>query len=250
MLQYTFDWSFVTRPQFLDLLIDGTVRTIALAALSGALSFVLGMLLAAARLWPSAWLRLSANAVVEVMRNIPALFWILFFYFVLPELLPAAMGKALHEWPGYAFAAGVMGLAVDNGAYLSDIFRNGMVKVSKGQRDAAAGCGLSLWQECRWLLCPQSLRAMAPAIGNRAIHNFKNTSLCAAIALPELTWATQQIESITFRGLEVTMVATVVYALLSMSIALVLTHGLRAKVLGCAQVGAQSSSPGSFHVVR
>lgn len=219
MLQYDFDWSFVSRPQFVGLLIDGTARTLALAVLSGALSFALGALIAVARLWPSAWVRMPANAAVEVVRNVPALFWILFFYFVLPELLPREIGKALHEWSGYAFAAGVMGLAVDNGAYLSDILRNGMVKVPRGQRDAAASCGMSVWQECMWILCPQSLRAMMPAIANRMIHNFKNTSLCVAIALPELTWATQQIESITFKGLEVTLVATVVYAIVSLSIA-------------------------------
>lgn len=227
MLQYDFDWSFIARPQFVDLLVDGTARTLALAVISGALSFVLGALVAVARLWPSAWMRMPANLAVEIVRNIPALFWILFFYFVLPELLPGEVGKVLHEWPHYAFAAGVMGLAVDNAAYLSDILRNGMVKVSRGQRDAAASCGMSVWQECMSILCPQSLRAMMPAIANRMIHNFKNTSLGVAIALPELTWATQQIESITFKGLEVTLVATVVYAFISLSIAFGLSRVFR-----------------------
>ncbi len=245
MLQYEFDWSFVTRPQFLGLIVDGTIRTIALAVLSGALSFVLGALIAVARLWPSAFVRMPANAMVEVVRNVPALFWILFFYFVLPELLPSALGKTLHEWSGYAFAAGVMGLAVDNGAYLSDILRNGMVKVPKGQRDAAASCGMSVWQECLHILCPQSLRAMMPAIANRMIHNFKNTSLCVAIALPELTWATQQIESITFKGLEVTLTATILYAVVSLSIA----YGLSCCFRTRARIGARVEE-GQGDVVR
>jgi polar amino acid transport system permease protein len=219
MLRYDFDWSFVARPQFVEMLIDGTGRTIALAVLSGALSFVFGAVMAAARLWPSVLVRIPANTLVEIVRNVPALFWVLFFYFVFPELLPARMGQALHEWSGYAFVAGVMGLAVDNGAYISDILRNGMVKVSTGQREAAASCGMSVWQECLHILCPQSLRAMMPAIANRLIHNFKNTSLCMAIALPELTWAVSQIESITFKGLEVTLVATIVYATVSLAIA-------------------------------
>lgn len=231
MLQYDFDWSFVARPQFLSLIVDGTLRTVAVAVLSGVLSFVLGAFVAVARLWPSALVRMPANAMVEIVRNVPALFWILFFYFVLPELLPTSMGKVLHEWEGYSFAAGVMGLAVDNGAYLSDVLRNGMVKVPKGQRDAAASCGMSVWQECLWVLCPQSLRAMMPAIANRMIHNFKNTSLCIAIALPELTWATQQIESITFKSLEVTLVATMVYAVISLSLAFALSRCFRLKAL-------------------
>jgi polar amino acid transport system permease protein len=229
MLRYDFDWSVLVRPQFLDLIVDGIGRTVALAALSGLLSFVIGALIAVARLWPSAFVRLPANGLVEVVRNVPALFWILFFYFVLPELLPTAMGQALHRWPHYAFVAGVLGLAVDNGAYLSDILRNGMVKIHHGQRDAAASCGMSVWQECLWVLCPQSLRAMMPAIANRMVHNFKNTSLCIAIALPELTWATQQIESITFKGLEVTAVSTLTYAVGSLLIAFMLSRVLGRK---------------------
>jgi polar amino acid transport system permease protein len=224
MLHYDFDWSIVTRPQFLHLVVDGLGRTVALAVISGLLSFVLGALMAAARLSPSAFVRTPANGLVELVRNVPSLFWILFFYFVLPELMPAPIGKALHEWPSYAFVSGVLGLSIDNGAYLSDILRNGMAKIPKGQRDAAASCGMSVWQECVWVLCPQSLRMMMPAIANRMVHNFKNTSLCIAIALPELTWATQQIESITFKGLEVTAVSTLTYAIGSLSIAFALSR--------------------------
>jgi len=224
MLHYDFDWTIVARPQFVNLVVDGLGRTMALAAISGALSFVLGALMAAARLSPSAVVRTPANALVEVVRNVPSLFWILFFYFVLPELMPAPIGKALHEWPSYAFVSGVLGLSIDNGAYLSDILRNGMAKIPKGQREAAASCGMSVWQECVWVLCPQSLRMMMPAIANRMVHNFKNTSLCIAIALPELTWATQQIESITFKGLEVTAVSTLTYAAGSLLIAFVLSR--------------------------
>lgn len=219
MLRYDFDWSIVLRPQFLELMLDGLSRTLWLALCSGLLSFGLGTLLAAARLRPSPWIRLPANAAVEAVRNVPALFWILFFYFVLPELLPAAWGRVLHEWPSYAFVAGVLGLTLDNSAYLSDILRNGMARVSQGQRDAAASCGLSTWQECRWVLWPQTLRSMMPAVANRMVHNFKNTSLCVAIALPELTWATQQIESITFKGLEITAATTLAYAAGSLLIA-------------------------------
>lgn len=224
MLRYSFDWSILTRQQFLEMLLEGAGRTLALALLSGALSFAFGALIAFARLAPSPLVRLPANGLVELVRNLPALFWILFFYFGLPELLPARVGQALHAWPAYAFVAGVLGLAVDNGAYLSDILRNGMARIGRGQRDAAASCGLSVWQECAGVLCPQALRQMMPAIANRMVHNFKNTSLCVAIALPELTWATQQIESITFKGLEVTAATTLVYAFGSLTLAYALSR--------------------------
>jgi polar amino acid transport system permease protein len=70
---------------------------------------------------------------------------------------------------------------------------------------------------------------MMPAIANRMIHNFKNTSLCVAIALPELTWATQQVESVTFKGLEVTAAATLIYATGSFTIAFLLSRFNRKK---------------------
>lgn len=246
MLHYDFDWSFLAKPAFTGMIVDGIGRTLALALLSGLLSLLLGALLALARVSPRRLLRLPADTAVEVVRNVPALFWVLLFYFVVPELLPAAIGQALHAWPGYAFAAGTLGLAVDNAAYLSDILRNGMARVPQGQRDAAASCGMSLWQESLWILCPQTLRAMAPAISNRMLHNFKNTSLCVAIALPELTWATQQIESITFKGLEVTLLATAVYASVSLLLAAALSRGLRARAGGATQVQVKVQG----HVVR
>ena len=71
--------------------------------------------------------------------------------------------------------------------------------------------GLSRLQQYLCVILPQAVRIMLPPLGTRMIHNFKNTSLCMAISAPELTWATQQIESLTFRGLEVTAVATGFY---------------------------------------
>lgn len=237
MITYDFDLGILVRPEFATLLVDGVVTTLALALASGVLSFAFGAGLAMFRQAPARPVRWASNGVALVIRNVPALFWIMFFYFAFPELLPAAWGEALHGWAGYAFVAGVMGLSVDNAVYLSDILRNGMVNVSKGQREAAASCGLSRWQECIWILCPQSLRAMMPAIANRMVHNFKNTSLCVAIALPELTWATQQVESITFKGLEVTAAATLIYATGS----LLISFGL-GRVYPCHANAARASS--------
>jgi polar amino acid transport system permease protein len=87
---------------------------------------------------------------------------------------------------------------------------------------------------------------MMPAITNRMIHNFKNTSLCVAIALPELTWATQQIESITFKGLEVTLMATGVYAALSLAIAFALSRLFRPRAGTGRRIDAQAQG----HAVR
>jgi polar amino acid transport system permease protein len=84
-----------------------------------------------------------------------------------------------------------------------------------GQREAAITLGLSRVQQWTQVLLPQVFRAALPPLGTRMVHNFKNTSLCMAISAPELTWATQQIESLTFRGIEATTIATVFYIVLA-----------------------------------
>jgi polar amino acid transport system permease protein len=77
-------------------------------------------------------------------------------------------------------------------------------------------------QQYLYVILPQAVRIMLPPLGTRMIHNFKNTSLCMAISAPELTWATQQIESVTFRGLEVTAIATGFYCVVTLTLGAVI----------------------------
>jgi polar amino acid transport system permease protein len=160
--------------------------------------------------------RFLAVAYVEIVRNIPGLFWLLFFYFVFPELLPIGWRNGLDTYIYYPVVASIVALTVNNSAYGSDIVRAGLFSVTAGQRDAALSAGLSRSQQYLYVLLPQAARIMLPPLGTRMIHNFKNTSLCMAISAPELTWATQQIESLTFRGLEVTALATGFYCLVAL----------------------------------
>lgn len=158
---------------------------------------------------------MSGTVYVEIFRNIPGLFWILFFYFVFPELLPASWGDKLNSLLYYPVIAGILGLTVDNASYVSDILRSGRLAIPHGQREAAVSTGLSRIQQYLHVLLPQMFRAALPPLGTRMVHNFKNTSLCMAITAPEITWATQQIESLTFRGIEATAIATLFYIALA-----------------------------------
>lgn len=217
-LHYEFNWQLLITTPYWGLLVTGLQMTLLVTAVSSFASVLLGSTIASVRLCRFRTARVIGALYVEIVRNIPGLFWVLFFYFVFPELLPQGWGDALHHMENYALAAGILGLTIDNAAYLSDILRAGMLAVHPGQKEAAQSCGLSLWQECYCIVCPQTLRMVLPPITNRMIHNFKNSSLCMAIALPELTWATQQIESLTFHSIEVTTAATVTYCLLSLGI--------------------------------
>ncbi len=190
--------------------------TLLIAAVTTILSLCFGTLIAVMRITRIKPLQVVGKLYVEIFRNIPGLFWLLFFYFVFPELLPFGLGNRLNAYIYYPIIASIIALTLDNTSYISDIVRGGILTLPKGQREAAISTGLSRVQQYQYVMLPQTFRKILPPLGTRIIHNFKNTSLCMVITAPELTWATQQIESITFRGLEATTIATVFYVAVSL----------------------------------
>jgi len=193
----------------------GVKVTLLLLVTTTITSLLLGTLISIMRISRSRFLRACGTLYVEIFRNIPGLFWILFFYFLFPELLPAEIGAKLNGYLYYPIVAGILGLTVDNASYVSDILRSGRLAIPHSQREAAISSGLSRIQQYFHVLLPQMYRAALPPLGTRMVHNFKNTSLCMVITAPELTWATQQIESLTFRGIEATALATLFYIALA-----------------------------------
>jgi polar amino acid transport system permease protein len=197
------------------MMITGIKITLILLAATTVASLCLGTVIAIMRISRIRIFHILGNLYVEIFRNIPGLFLILFFYFVFPEVLPFGIGEKLNAYLYYPVVAGILGLTIDNASYVSDILRSGRLSIPHGQRDAAISTGLSRVQQYLYVLLPQMYRTALPPLGTRMVHNFKNTSLCMAITAPELTWATQQIESLTFRGIEATSIATLFYIVLA-----------------------------------
>lgn len=197
------------------MMITGVKITLILLATTTVTSLCLGTVIAIMRISRIRIFHILGNLYVEIFRNIPGLFLILFFYFVFPEVLPSSIGEKLNAYLYYPVVAGILGLTIDNASYVSDILRSGRLSIPHGQRDAAISTGLSRVQQYLYVLLPQMYRTALPPLGTRMVHNFKNTSLCMAITAPELTWATQQIESLTFRGIEATSIATLFYIVLA-----------------------------------
>ncbi|GAB4547548.1 MAG: hypothetical protein Fur0020_15720 [Thermodesulfovibrionia bacterium] len=198
------------------MMITGVKITLLIFIITTITSLIIGTVVAIMRISRISIFRIIGGLYVEVFRNIPGLFWILFFYFIFPNILPSGLGERLNGYKYYPIVAGILGLTFDNASYVSDILRSGRLTIPHGQREAAIATGLSRVQQYLYVLLPQMFRATLPPLGTRMVHNFKNTSLCMAISAPELTWATQQIESITFRGIEVTTIATLFYVSLAL----------------------------------
>lgn len=214
-LHYNFNWSIPFQEPYLGMMLTGVKVTLILLFATTITSLLLGTVIAILRISRITLFRFIGTAYVEIFRNIPGLFWVLFFYFVFPEILPFGLAAKLNTYHDYPIVAGILGLTVDNASYVSDILRSGRIAIPHGQREAAISTGLSRIQQYTQVLLPQMFRVALPPLGTRMVHNFKNTSLCMAITAPELTWATQNIESLTFRGIEATTIATLFYIVLA-----------------------------------
>lgn len=181
--------------------------TLLLTLVAASVGLVLGLSLGLAEVSPRRWLCWPAEAVVWLVRGTPLLVQILFAYFALPAIFP---GLALSE-----FAAGVAALALNVGAYNAEVVRAGILAVPKGQTEAAASLGLSTRQSMTWVVLPQALRMVVPALVNNAVALLKDSSLASAIGLYELSLAGTRVSSETFLPVPVLTTVAAVYLALT-----------------------------------
>ncbi len=171
------DLSWLINRDILGFLAGGLGFTLRLAAIAIAISFVLGLLLALARLSRSPFLRYPATLYIEIVRSLPLLLIIFFTYFALPGLLDIRLGP---------FPAGVIALSAFTAALLAEIIRAGILSVDRGLVEAAQAQGFTGAQTMRLIVLPIGLRRMTPALVSQFITLLKDTSLTAVIGILEL----------------------------------------------------------------
>lgn len=145
--------------------------------------------------------RLIAGTYVAVVRNTPILVIVLMLYFALPDL-----GIQLDKVPSFITA-----LSLYSGAYLTEVFRAGLIGVPKGLVEAGKAIGLTRFGIALHVVMPVMLRNVLPALGSTFISLFKDTSIAAAIAVPELTFQARRINVESFRVVEAWTVASAFY---------------------------------------
>lgn len=143
-----------------------------------------------------------------IFRGIPTLVQIIFWYDALPELT----GNIINLPPLWA---GILALAVNEGAYMTEIIRAGILSVDDGQQEAAKALGMPARKILFTIVIPQAMRFIVPPTGNQIINMLKNTSLLFAIAVPEIFSAGMNIYSVNFRYFEVIATMSILYLLLS-----------------------------------
>lgn len=177
----------------------GTLR---LAIPAIVLGFFLGIFIGLGRLARSAWVRVPATLYVELFRGVPLVMVIFWFWFI----IPIALGLPLPE-----YAVALIAFVVFEAAYLGEIIRAGIQSVPHGQIEAATATGLTRSQAMRYVILPQALRNMLPALVTQFIVLFKDTSLASIIGYVDLTKAAQIVNNREIRPFELYLFIAVVY---------------------------------------
>ncbi|WP_280547222.1 MULTISPECIES: amino acid ABC transporter permease [unclassified Halomonas] len=209
---FQFDWqaAFASIP----FLLKGIPYTLLISFGGLAIGFLIGILFGLLRISRLAWLKIPAVAYIEIFRGTPVLVQVLFIFYGLPQLLGG---------PINALVAGIAAIAVNSGAYISEIVRGGVQSIERGQREAGLSLGLSRRQTFRYIIWPQAFRRMIPSLGNQGIISIKDTSLFSVIGVGELVRQGQVYIATTFNALEVYLMV----ALLYLAITLTLSFALR-----------------------
>ena len=209
-----FDWTVISsNAKFI--LLQGLVGigafgggTLRLAIPAILLGFCVGIVLGLARLAERPWIHYPAAVYIEVIRGVPLVMVIFWFWFLVPVLI----GRPVPE-----YWVALTAFVIFEGAYIGEIIRAGIQSVPKGQVDAATASGLSYVQTMGHVILPQAIRNMIPSLVTQFIVLFKDTSLASIIGMMDLTKAAQTVSERELRPFEMYLFIAVVYWVITYS---------------------------------
>jgi polar amino acid transport system permease protein len=214
-----FQWSVVGHYLFDSRILHGVLATIWLTFLAMVIGIVLGVVLAIMRQSPNPIVSGASWLYIWFFRGTPLLVQLL-FWFNIASLFPVinlgvpfgpAIVHANANTIVTTFAAVLLGLGLNEGAYMAEIVRAGFLSVPHGQTEAAQSLGMSRLQIMRLVVLPQAMRVIVPPTGNETISMLKNTSLASIITYVELTYSAQLIYSVNFKTIPLLIVISIWY---------------------------------------
>jgi glutamate/aspartate transport system permease protein len=211
-----FDFGVIER-SFGYLFREGMTFTLTLTGLAAAGGIIFGTLLAMMRLSSHKWLSLPATGYVNLMRSIPLLLVIFWFYFLVPYI-GAWITGATRPIPVGAFASSVITFTLFEAAYYSEIMRAGIQSIPRGQAWAGYALGLNYWQTMKEVVLPQAFRNMLPILLTQTIILFQDTSLVYVLSITDFLGAASKIAQRDGRLVEMYIFAALVYFIVSYSL--------------------------------
>jgi polar amino acid transport system permease protein len=214
-----FEWGVVGDYLLDKRILEGLVLTIQLTVVAMVIGVVLGVLLAVMRQSVNPLVARAAWLYIWFFRGTPVLVQLLFWYNIAALYPKLALG--IPFGPAFvhpdvnklitAYRAGILGLGLNEGAYMAEIVRAGMISVDPGQTDAAQSLGMTRVQTLRRIVLPQAMRVIIPPTGNETISMLKTTSLVSVIAVSELLYSAEQIYAVNYKTIALLIVVSIWY---------------------------------------
>jgi aspartate/glutamate/glutamine transport system permease protein len=201
------NWEWLWTGNNFKFLLEGLLVNLQIALIAMVFSLIFGLLLALMRISNRRWISIPAGLWVDVWRNLPLIFIILYLALAIPsswrdaysDLVPDFLPDALQD---ELVLGALLGLVLYNSAVLCEIMRSGIQSLDRGQREAAASLGLTYVQQMRFVVLPQGLRRMVPSTVSQLITLNKDTTLISIVAIQEVVSAGSTLASVNF-GVEV-----------------------------------------------
>jgi len=229
-VQYNWHWKVLFEAEpggtgtYLQYLIVGLGWTLATALAAWVIALAIGAIVGTVRTTPARWLVRLGNLYVEVFRNIPLIVQMFLWFFVVPELLPEAMGDWIKQMPPPwgSYVPAVMCLAIFTSVRVAEQVRAGINSLPRGQRMAGIATGLTEAQAYRHVILPQAFRIILPPLTSEFMNVIKNSSVALTIGLLELTGRARAMQEFSFRVFEAFTAATVIYLLTNLLVVLLM----------------------------
>ena len=186
--------------EYWQLFLQGVVCTVSLSALTVVLGFILALVLATCRMGRSRILRAISTAYVELFRATPMVVQVFIIFYVVFDGVKVLPGFKLFGFIRFdRFFPAVVALALNSGAYLSEIIRSGIQSIDGGQTEAARSLGLSSWKTMRFIVLPQAIKNILPAIANEFVTIIKESAICYTIGVQDIMSAVNAVKGATYR---------------------------------------------------
>jgi glutamate/aspartate transport system permease protein len=200
---------------YMDTLLSGLNWTLATALTAWVMALILGAIVGTIRTIPNKWAVRVANGYVELFRNIPLLVQMFLWFFVMPELVPSAVGDWLKTMPNAPFVTAVISLGFFTSARVAVQVSAGINALPRGQRMAGTALGLTLPQNYRHVLLPMAFRIVIPPLTSEFLNVIKNSAVALTIGLMELTARARSMQEFSFQVFEAFTAATIIYVLVN-----------------------------------
>jgi polar amino acid transport system permease protein len=197
--------------------INGTISTIVIAILTVLLGVIIGTVIALMKISKNRISKFVASAYIEFIRGTPLLVQISLVYFSVSFPTFTLLGIEMNR-----FIPGVIAMAINSGAYVAEIIRAGIQAVDKGQMEAARSIGFNSTQSMRYIILPQAIRNILPALGNEFVVVIKESSVLSVIGIVELMRSADIVKAAIYKPFEPLIVVAIIYFILTFTLTRVL----------------------------